>query len=292
MTIVNIGPTTDPGTVAAAPGLNSRFVRLTGVIGLLLVAAAGSGLLAHPYSGETDFARNGYRGADLVSLAVVLPLLVSGAVAARRGSTRGLLLWLGALGYIAYQYGYTFAYGWNRLFLVYLALLALSAFTMSAALITLDPRSVAGRFDRSTPARGVGRFLWFIGIALGVMELGQIVPTMLTGDVPQIVTDTGHPTSPVYILDLGLVVPMLMLAGLWLRERRPWGYVAAAVLLVKGASVGLGLLAANLFAVMGEEKNDGALIALWAAIALGSATVLWRFLRHSRDEPPSAAALQ
>ena len=53
------------------------------------------------------------------------------------------------------------------------------------------------------------------------MELGQIVPTVFTGDVPQIVTDTGHPTSPVYVLDLGLVVPLMLLAGACLRRRRP-----------------------------------------------------------------------
>ena len=119
------------------------------------------------------------------------------------------------------------------------------------------------------------------------MELGQIVPTVFTGDVPQIVTDTGHPTSPVYVLDLGLVVPLMLLAGAWLRRRRPWGYVAAAVLLVKGATVGLGLLAGNLFAVLDDAKNDGALNLLWAAIAVGSAFVLSTFLRHAHDRQPA-----
>ncbi|MFP5319975.1 MAG: hypothetical protein ACLGI2_17000 [Acidimicrobiia bacterium] len=268
--------------------LHAPFVRLSGLVVVLLVLAAGSGLVLHPYAGETDFARNGYRGADLVSLTVVLPLLVWATVAARRGSGRGLLLWLGAIGYVAYQYGYTFAYRWNRLFLVYLALLVLSAFSFAAALISLNPRPLAGRFDRLTPTGVVSRFLLFVGVALGVMELAQIVPTIFTGGTPQIVTDTGHPTSPVYVLDLGLVVPAMVLAGIWLRQRRPWGFIAAAVLLVKGATVGLGLLAGNLFAVLGDDKNDGPLVVLWAAIALGSAAVLWLFLRHLRDDVPPA----
>ena len=38
----------------------------------LLLVAGGSGLFLSPYSAETAFARNGYRGADLVSVALVV----------------------------------------------------------------------------------------------------------------------------------------------------------------------------------------------------------------------------
>jgi len=260
--------------------LDRRLVRATYAIAALVVVAAGAGVFLHPYAGDTVFARNGYRGADVISLAIAAPLLVYAVRSAARGSTRARLLWLGGLGYVVYQYGYTFAYGWSRLFLVYLALLSLSAFTLTAALASLAPESIAARFDDSTPTRRIARFLIFIGAGLGVMELAQIIPTVFTGDTPQIVLDTGHPTSPVYILDIGFVVPLMLLAGTWLKHQRPWGYVAAAVLLVKGMTVGLGLLAANVFAVVGDAKNDGALNALWAAIAGGSAFMLWQHLRH------------
>jgi hypothetical protein len=150
-------------------------------------------------------------GADLISLAIAVPLLLVATALARRGSTRGLLLWLGSLAYVAYQYGYTFAYRYNRLFLVYLALLSLSAFTLARALTALDPQSIAERFDQATPTRAVATVLWVIGLGLGVMELAQIIPTIITGELPKIVSDTGHPTSPVFILDLGMVVPLLLL---------------------------------------------------------------------------------
>ena len=283
--VSTIGTYVAQSQVEASPPsswFSRRFVQASAVIGVLLLAAAGSGLFLHPYTAETAFARNGYRGADLVSLALVLPLLAYATWATTRGSTRGTVLWLGWLGYVVYQYGYTFAYQWNRLFLVYLALLSLSAFTVVSALVALDPLSLARRFDASTPTRAVSRFVWFVGTGLGLMEFAQIVPTIFTGERPEIVTLTGHPTSPVYVLDLGLVVPLMVLAGVWLRGRRPWGYVAAGALLVKGLTVGLGLLAANLFAVLNDGKTDGPLNVLWAAIALGGGVALWRFLRHVR----------
>ena len=268
-------------TRRAASPLPTSCYRDAAVVVVLLAVAAGAGLFLRPYSAETDFARNGYRGADLVTLSLVVPLLAWATLAARRGSTRGLLLWLGAMSYATYQYGYAFAYSWNRLFLVYLVLLSLSGFTVARALVALDPQVVAGRFGTATPTAGITRYLWSIGIALGVMELGQLIPTLFTGDVPQIVTDTAHPTSPVFILDLGLVVPLTVLSAHWIGQRRAWGYVAAPIMLVKGAGVGLGLLAANLMAALGDGKTDGPLVLLWAAIAGGSAFALWRFLRHA-----------
>jgi hypothetical protein len=89
----------------------------------------------------------------------------------------------------------------------------------------------------------------------------------------------------VYIADLGLVVPLLLLAGRWLRQRRPVGYVAAAILLVKGATVGLALLASNLFEYLDNGRTDGPLLALWALIAVGSLLVLVRYLQPMQDQP-------
>jgi hypothetical protein len=188
-------------------------------------------------------------------------------------------VWLGALGYVAYTYLYTFAIAWNRLFLVYVALLSLSLFTLVGALTAIDAEELAGRFGDRTPVRGVGTFLWLIGGILGLMELAQVVPALLAGQVPYVVLKTGHPTGVIYILDLGLVVPLLLLAGRWVRQRRPWGYVAAAILLVKGVTVGLALLASNLVAYLDDGRTDGPLLGLWALIALGSLLVLVRYLR-------------
>jgi hypothetical protein len=257
-------------------------VRRVQLLVVLLVIAAGCGLFLDVYGDETAFARNAYRGADLVSVLLAVPLLLVGLRSARRGSVRGLLLLLGGLGYVAYQYGYTFAYGWSRLFPVYLTLLALSAFTLAETLMRLDVGAVMDSLDRRAPVVAVARFLFVLGLGLGLLEGLQVVAALVTGDAPPIVALTGHPTSPVHILDLGLVVPLMLLASRWLGRRRSWGLVAAAVLLVKGVTVGLGLLAGNAFAVLAGTTTDGPLNAVWAAIAAGSAWALVVLLRQVR----------
>jgi hypothetical protein len=278
-------------TTSAPPARLRSCYRASALIGLLLAVAAGVGLFVpDAYRGNTAFAAAAFRGTDLVSLAVVLPVLVGSLWLASRGSRRALLVWLGILGYVAYAYLYTFAIAWNRLFLVYVALLSLSLFTLVRALLALDAEELAGRFGDRTPVRGVGAFLWVIGGMLGVAELAQVVPALLAGQVPDVVLATGHPTGVIYVLDLGLVVPLMLLAGRWLRQRRPVGYVAAAVLLVKGVTVGLGLLASNLFNYLDNGRTDGPLVGLWALIAVGSLLMLVRYLQPLHDRPVGRAA--
>ena len=273
----------------AAPTPPARLTacyRASALLGALLAIAAGLGLFVPGlYKSNTAFAAAAFRGTDLVSLAVALPVLAGSLWLASRGSRRALLVWLGALAYVAYTYLYTFAIAWNRLFLVYVALLSLSLFTLVRALVALDPEELAGGFTDRTPVRGVGAFLWGIGGALGLMELGQVVPALIAGDLPDVVLKTGHPTGVVYILDLGLVVPLMLLAGRWVRQRRPFGYVAAAILLVKGVTVGLALLASNLLGYLDSGPTDGPLVGLWVLIAVGSLLVLVRYLRSMHDRP-------
>lgn len=61
-------------------------------------------------------------GNDWVTLGLAVPLLWFGAARAVRGSTRGLLLWLGTLAYCVYNYAYyLFGAALNAFFPIYLS---------------------------------------------------------------------------------------------------------------------------------------------------------------------------
>jgi len=258
------------------------------VLAVLLVVAAGAGLLLDVYASETPFARNGFRGADLITLVVEVPVLVAGVVTARRGSVRGTLVLLGALAYVTYQYAYVFAYRWNPLFVVYLTLLSLSGFTLGGALVRLDAGRVRRAFGDRTPIGGVRSFLAVVAVSLGAMESAQVVSALVRGEVPRMVSDSGHPTAPVYVLDLGLVVPLLVLAVVLLGRRSGWGFVLAPVLTYKCAAIGLGLLAGNLLALLDDRPTDGVLNVLWAAIAAGGVLGMVALLRHAVEDLPNS----
>ena len=89
---------------------------------------------------ETDPGTIGsMRGTALVLLALGLPLLLGGMIAALAGSRRGEMVWLGALGYSLYNAAvFTIGVAFNRLFPAYLAMFALALWSLIALAIRLD----------------------------------------------------------------------------------------------------------------------------------------------------------
>jgi hypothetical protein len=84
-------------------------------------------------------------------------LLVASVVRARRGSMRGLLLWLGMLGYGAYNYAYyMLGAALNAFFPLYIVPLVLFVVTLIIALSRIDVAEVAACFRPKTPVRIIG----------------------------------------------------------------------------------------------------------------------------------------
>ena len=86
-----------------------------------------------------------------------MPVLAGSVLAARRGSTRGLAVWLGTVSYLTYNaVMFCIATPFNRLFPLYVAMLSLSIFLLAGVAIHAaevgrhlsDSRSPAG--SRST----------------------------------------------------------------------------------------------------------------------------------------------
>ena len=244
---------------------------------VLLITAAGAGLLTDVYR-DNEWVSSQVRGQDFVSLVFGVPLLLVAAHLARRGSVRALLAWLGGLGYVAYSYLYIFGIAYNELFLVYLALLFTSVYTLIRALIALDPLAVWASFGEATPTKSVSRFLAGFAIVLGALWGIQAVAAILTGGAPENVTSSGHPTAVVFILDLGLVVPLFWIGARLLRRGEPWGFVLAGILLMKGVTEGLALLGMSLFMYLAHHPDfDLALVPLWAFVVISSAYFTLRF---------------
>ena len=96
-------------------------------------------------------------------LMVGVPLLVASLLLARRGSIRGLLLWLGRLGYGAYNYAYyMLGAALNAFFPLYILPLVLSVVTLILALSRIDVAEAAANFRPKTPVRIVSGYLVFV----------------------------------------------------------------------------------------------------------------------------------
>ena len=107
-------------------------------------------------------------------------------VRAQRGSPRATLVWLGLLGYLAYTYtGAAFAFAFNELFLVYVALFGGAGAALIAGLSGIDAQALRRAFDERTPRRGVIAFLLIMAAALCLLWFSQIVPFFTRGELPK-----------------------------------------------------------------------------------------------------------
>lgn len=226
------------------------------------------------YVSETWF------GNDLVTLVLALPLLLVGLALERRGALPGRLLWLGGLGYAAYNYAfYLFGAALNAFFLLYIAALLLATAAMVLVLSRTNAHAVAAGFSPRTPVKLVGGYLVFAAVGLTVVWVVMWAGYVLAG--------RPTPGSPetfklVAALDLTLMVPALALGGILLWRRHPWGYLIAILASVQGALY-LTVLALNgaLFILRGLAEAPGEL-PVWGTLAVATTIAAVLLLLHVR----------
>lgn len=198
----------------------------------LVILAAGVGLLLPGVYRDNPQSIPLERANDLANLAVAIPLLIGSLMLAAHDSLRGYLLWMGTLGWLIYVGAIdSFGLQFNPLFLVYVAILGLATYALILGLGAIHPRAVARSFDRETPTRWIGGYLIAASVLTALLWLSDIVPAMLGGHPPQAIAGRSLPVEPTHVLDLGLLLPTSILAGVLVIRHHPWGYVLTGVCL-------------------------------------------------------------
>lgn len=219
---------------------------LSAAIAALMVAASVLGIVVDDLYQEDAWAREAFRGGDIVTLGVVVPVLILALVQARRGSVRAMVVWIGVLAYALYNYAYyVFGASFNDAFLIHIAIFSSSIFALVLAVSNLDVAATAEPLRRRQLARWIGGFLTLVGAGQGALWVFVIVRYAVTGEVLADIPVRGQ--HVVFALDLSLLVPALIVAGVLLWRRTAIGYVTAGVVSVMGSLVLLNLLLAAAF---------------------------------------------
>ena len=234
-----------------------------GILSLTVVATV-LGLVRDGHYVETGFALLRLQAQDAVLLSLGVPVLAVGLWLTLRGSLRGRLIWLGSLAFMAYMWThYAFVVAYNDFFLGYVALFALSVFTLLSGVVTTDSGQISDALHGEISTRLYAGFLGVAAVGLAFMWLFDIVPALIAGDLPSGIAQLGPEAAHTYVIDLGVLVPSLAIAALWLHRGRPWGYVCTGVLLVFAA-----LVAPTLTAITVLDLQEG--IEISAPILVGT----------------------
>lgn len=173
----------------------------------------------------------GFPPQDAVLIAA-LAVLAWGLLLWQGGQARALVVVLGTLGYFWYVHA-SMALGaaLDWLFPAYVALFSAATFALWIA-----GREGLGRIDPAVmPRRGLAVFLALAGIATFAIWAPPILADLAAGRTPaRLDTQT---TKVTHTLDLGLIVPLCLIAATKIWRRQALGHVIALPLL--GCIVGL-----------------------------------------------------
>jgi hypothetical protein len=252
--------------------LSKTLIWLSILLAVLVLLASIAGLVIKSiYAREVpSWATQAY-GQDIANL-ITVAVLVIAVYFVNKGSVKAFLVWIGALLTLLYAYViYAFAVHFNSLFLVYVAILGLSFYAFFGSMIGLQLDRLQPSFAATTKARVVSVFLLLIAILFALLWLSEDIPALVSGKVPQSVMENGLLTNPVHVLDLGLLLPGMVITALLLWRKKLLGYLFAIPLLVFSILTGIGILATFLVAgSQGMPTSLGVeiLIAVIVAVSL------------------------
>ncbi|MFA9446703.1 hypothetical protein [Egicoccus sp. AB-alg6-2] len=236
------------------------------LLGAILLLATSYGLLIEGAYRAPDGVRptlpETLRGQDLVTL-LATAALVWGALRARAGSLRGHIVWLAVCLYVAYTYLMYVVAPYNDALLLYIAAIGLATYGFVNGLVRLQPAATADAFT-ALPRRGLAWFLFVVAGLFATLWLTDIL-AVWPGGVPDSLFTYDIP-SIVHVLDLGIVLPLLVLTGVLLLREHPVAPVLAAIVLVKTLTLGLALLSMNAFVAVSGAPVDAGEPMVWSAI--------------------------
>lgn len=265
--------------VRESPGLGVAYW-LTGLAALAMAVVAAGGAFAPAWLyRDNALIVATFRGQDLVTLLVAVPLLVAGLVLEVRGSVRGRVLWLAMLFNALYSYlFYAVGAAFNAFFLLYVAIVGLALYAMLVSVPRIGfEASAVDTPGRTARVAGIA-YLLVVATGLGLLWTGMSASYLFTGAVPAPVIASGHPTGVVFAIDLVFIVPPMAIGAVGLIRRRAFGGFVAVAMCLSGTVYTLSLAAASVEGVA-EGVGNGAELPLWIGLtlfgALTSCLLLW-----------------
>ncbi len=222
-------------------------------------------------------------GWDIVTLFVVVPATLVTLALVWRGSARATLVTAGLLAYLTYQSAqYAVYWALGPLFPIYIATLAFAISALGLLLYGLDLDALRVSDSRPFPR---GKIVVY-NVAVVVILAGLWLP-VIVGSWGETVVDQlqGGSTLVVPVFDLGLLVPLAVFTGLSVYLRLPVGYVSAALILVKGASMALAIVSMLLVEALVTDELALPPLVVFAFMAGASVAVGVRALQAIDARP-------
>lgn len=222
-------------------------------------------------------------GQDLITLIIGIPVLMGSLYLIQKNSLKGNLIWMGTLFYFLYSYAsMSFLASYNQLFLVYVALFSLSLYTFIYGLLSLNVKTIKESITHGKTSKIAGAFLIFSGSMVALMWIKMIVDSLLTGITPAALES--YTTLVIQALDIGVVFPAMLIAGILIIKGKEWGYALVSILLIKASLMGTALLSMIFFMAQNGVSPAIGQVVIFAIITVTG--ILISVIFYSKITPP------
>jgi hypothetical protein len=171
-------------------------------------------------------------GQDYVTLFIGIPALLLGLYLTLKGSVKGKIFFAGVIFYIFVNYlFYTIMGMYNELFIIYFSLMGLTFFALAIVLFSFDLSKLPKNFTEKVPNKLTGIFLIVNTIMIALLWLQVIIPPLVDGTIiPEQVQH--YTTLIVQGMDLGLLLPLAFVSGLFFIKKKTLGFLLAPIYIV------------------------------------------------------------
>lgn len=222
-------------------------------------------------------------GQDMVDLLIVVPCMLISTFFAYRNNKIATTVWGGSVFYLAYTFTlYCFNVHFNQLFIAYCLCLGLSVYSTLYCMFILHKRQIYFRLTSVKTGRYVGVYFILIALLFYALWLSEIIPANMQHVTPPSLKTTGLMTNGVQVLDLAILLPAMLVIGVFLWKGSVIGFVLAPILLVFSVLMNVTIGFLQYLMVSKRVANGMAVVIIMLLLALIDLYLLLLFFKKSK----------
>jgi hypothetical protein len=147
-------------------------------------------------------------------------------------------------------------------------------------MMSFDLKTLPAHFSEKLPRKWIAGLLFFAAAFLTLAWMGRIVPTIFRDQIPLLENVT---SMFIQVMDLGIIVPLCVLAGTLLLRRDPRGYLLASVSLLKFLNMGIAVSLMGLNMARVGVPDSAPMLVIFGTIALVNLVMVALLLKNIKD---------
>ncbi|MBI9038421.1 MAG: hypothetical protein JEY97_09840 [Bacteroidales bacterium] len=239
-------------------------VSLIFLLGFFAIISSTIGIIDNSIYRDGEWANSQWLGQDIITLFVGVPLLIiSTYFSVRKHSIRWILVLSGILLYFLYTFSfYVFVAKFSFLYLFHLPVFSLSMFSLILLAFRFPYNKLEFSYSKKTSKTIIIAYIFSISLILMVLWFNDIFSHVF---IEGYQSETGNGEAPliIFTLDLGIVIPLMIICVFGLIKKTKIGFILSGILLTKTTTLGITLMAMSLTMYLKHISTDTFLIGLW-----------------------------